>query len=171
MHHSQVMEELRRASRAAVLGLMATSAMTLLMWIAALPGMPHALEPFPALLMRHIVPRAAPLQLALLTTMTHFAYGVAAAALFSFLARPMSVGRGLAYGFALWTTMQLFLVPGLLGGLGFGFGLGLGVGHWLFMVYTLVLHLAYGVTLGLLGARDERVHHATFDELARLRAG
>jgi hypothetical protein len=148
---------------------MAAAAMTVVMWIGALPRMPAALEPFPLLLTRHVWPAMAPLPVALLTSIAHFGYGAAVAVMFSFLARPMSVGRGLAFGVGLWTLMQIMLVPGLLGGMEFGFGLGLG--HWLFGGYTLALHLVYGVTLGLLGARDEKVHHARFDELARLRIG
>lgn len=167
MNHSQFAEELRRASRATLLGVMAAAVMTVFMWIGALPKMPAALEPFPLLLTRHIWPSMAPLPIALLTSIVHFGYGAGAAVLFSFLARPMSVGRGFAFGAALWALMQGMFVPGLLGGMEFSFGLG--HGHWLFSGYTLALHLSYGVTLGLLGARDESVHHAHFDELARLR--
>ena len=169
MNHSQNADELRRASRAAVLGVMATAVMTVVMWIGALPTMPGALEPFPLLLTRHVWPRMAPLSIALLTSIGHFGYGAAAAVLFSFLARPMSIGRGFTFGVALWAVMQGMFVPGLLGGMEFSFGLG--HGHWLFSGYTLALHLVYGVTLGLLGARDENVHRAHFDELARLGAG
>lgn len=169
MNHSQNADELRRASRAAVLGVTATAVMTIFMWIGAIRTMPAALEPFPLLLTRHVWPSMAPLPIALLTSIVHFGYGAAVAVVFSFLARPMSVGRGFAFGVALWTLMQIMLVPGLLGGMEFSFGLG--HGHWLFVGYTLALHLVYGVTLGLLGARDENVHHAHFDELARLRAG
>lgn len=167
MNHSQNADELRRASRAALLGVMATAMMTVFMWIGALPAMPGALEPFPLLLARHVWPSMAPMPIALLTSVVHFGYGAAVAVVFSFMARPMSLGRGFAFGAALWALMQSTLVPGLLGGMEFGFGLG--HGHWLFTGYTLALHLSYGVTLGLLGARDERVHHARFDELARLR--
>jgi hypothetical protein len=169
MNHSQIADELRRASRAAVLGVMATAGMTIFMWIGALPRMPAAVEPFPLLLMRHVWPNMAPLPIALLTSVAHFGYGAAAAVLFSFLARPMSAGRGFAFGAVLWAVMQGMFVPGLLGGMEFSFGLG--HGHWLFGGYTLGLHMVYGLTLGLLGARDENVHHAHFDELARLRVG
>ncbi len=169
MNDSQIADELRRASRASLVGVMATAVMTEFMWIGAIRTMPAALEPFPLLLTRHLWPGMAPLPIALLTSIVHFGYGAAAAVLFSFLARPMSVGRGLTFGVALWAVMQGMFVPGLLGGMEFSFGLG--HGHWLFSGYTLVLHLVYGVTLGLLGARDENVHHAHFDELARLRAG
>jgi hypothetical protein len=169
MNHSQNADELRRASRASLLGVMATAVMTVFMWIGAVPTMPAALEPFPLLLTRHVWPSMPPLSIALLTSIGHFGYGAAAAVLFSFLARPMSAGRGFAFGVALWAVMQGMFVPGLLGGMEFSFGLGRG--HWLFGGYMLALHLVYGGTLGLLGARDESVHHAHFDELARLRAG
>ena len=65
--------------------------------------------------------------------------------------------------------MQIMLVPGLLGGMEFSFGLGRG--HWAFLIYTLALHLVYGVTLGWTGARDEKSHHVGFDDVARLRTG
>jgi hypothetical protein len=165
-YHSQAMEELRRASRAALLGLLATAVMTIIMLIgSALPGASFESRLFPLLLMSHIFSHAAPFWLALITLIVHFGYGTVAAAIFSYLARPMSIGRALAYGFTLWIIMQVTFVPGLLGGVEFG----LGVGHPMPALYTLVLHLAYGVTLGWLGARDETAHRASFDEFSRLR--
>jgi hypothetical protein len=125
---------------------------------------PVALRPFPVEFALRLFPSWAPLPLAIATTLAHFAYGVAAAVLFSFLARPMTAGRGLAFGVALWIVMQICYVPAFLGWMEFG----LGRGEPWSALFTLLLHGVYGSVLGALGARDERAHHARFDALDRL---
>ncbi|HSS37212.1 MAG TPA: hypothetical protein VLT58_00440 [Polyangia bacterium] len=166
METRQYNGELRRAGRAALIGLAATAAMTLLMAGGLLRHGPVALRPFPVEFALRLFPTWAPLPLAVATTLAHFAYGAAAAVLFSFLARPMSPGRGLAFGVALWMVMQICFVPALLGWMEFG----LGRGEPWSALFTLLLHGVYGTVLGVLGARDERVHHAHFDALDRLEA-
>ncbi len=165
METRQYREELRRAGRAAVIGVAATAAMTLLMAFGLFRHGPVAFRPFPVEFSWHLLPTWGPLPLAIVTTLAHFAYGVAAAVLFSFLARPMSTGRGLAYGISLWMIMQICYVPAFLGWLEFG----LGRGEPWSALFTLGLHVVYGGVLGWLGARDERAHHVAFDALDRLR--
>ena len=165
MKDLQVRSELRRAGRAAVFGWLGTSIMTLLMAFSLMPGAPAALRPFPVEFVRHAFPRLGPGALTLLTVPLHFGYGAGAGALFSFLARPMSLARGFAFGFALWIIMQILFVP-----LGYGwleFGLGRGY-PWTSLV-SLLLHLCYGGTLGWLGGHDDLQHHSQFDEADRLR--
>jgi hypothetical protein len=165
MKDLQVRSELIRAGRAALFGWLGTSVMTLVMALCLVPGAPAAIRPFPVELVRHALPTLGPLALTLVTVPLHFGYGAAAGALFSFLARPMSLGRGLAFGLALWILMQIMFVP-----LGYGwleFGLGRGY-PWTALV-SLLLHLCYGVTLGWLGGRDDLRHHCQFDEADRLR--
>ncbi|HLK91452.1 MAG TPA: hypothetical protein VKZ18_16255 [Polyangia bacterium] len=157
--------ELGRAGRAALLGVMATAAMTVVMAISVVPGVPLAFRPFPVELVHHAFPVLGLWSLALLTLVLHFGYGAAAGALFSFLARPMSVGRGLAYGFGLWIVMEVSFVPWGYGWLEFG----LGHGYPWSAVFMLVLHLFYGGVLGWLGGRDDLWHHSAFDEADRLR--
>lgn len=165
MNTTQGREELHRAGRAAVLGLGATAAMTLFMALGLYRNGPVAFRPFPVEFLWHVFPRWGSLPLAIVSTLAHFAYGAAAAALFSFVARPMTVGRGLAFGLGLWLVMQTCFVPGFLGWMEFG----LGRGEPWSALFTLFLHAVYGGVLGWLGARDEQAHHATFDAQDRLR--
>jgi hypothetical protein len=165
MRNRQYRGELVRAERAALLGLMATAAMTILMVITVIPGIPLAFRPFPVELVHHAFPRLGLAALAAVTIVVHFGYGAAAGALFSFVARPMSLGRGLAFGLGLWIFMQIAFVPWGYGWLEFG----LGHGYPWAALFTLILHLFYGGTLGWLGARDELGHHVTFDETDQLR--
>ena len=158
-------EEVDRAGRGAGWGLMATSVMTLLMAVGIIPGAPAALRPFPVVLVHHALPMLGPLALTVVTVLLHFAYGGLAGVIFAYLARPMSVGRGLAYGLGLWLVMEVTFVP-------WGFGtveFGLGRGDPWSALFNLVLHLAYGGSLGWFGARDERWHHVMFDGADRLR--
>ncbi len=101
-----------------------------------------------------------------MTLVLHFGYGAAAGALFAFLARPMSVGRGLAFGLGLWIVMQMAFVPLTYGWIEFGLGHG--------------LSLDVGLRAGAAPLLTERrsagwgraticAHHAEFDEADRLR--
>lgn len=164
MRNLQYHEELDRAGRTAIFGIMATAAMTLLMVAGIVPGAPAAFRVFPVDVAHRAFPHLGQLGLTFVTLALHFGYGAGAAFVFSFLARPMSVGRGLAYGFGLWIAMQVAVVPWTYRWLEFG----LGHGYPWTALDTLVLHLIYGGTLGWLGARDERAHHSRFDEADRL---
>jgi hypothetical protein len=164
MKNLQYRGELGRAGRAAILGMMATAAMTLLMVAGIVPGAPAAFWVFPVDVVHHAFPALGQLGLTLATLVLHFCYGAAAGALFSFLARPMSVGRGLAFGLGLWIFMQAFVVPWTYHWLEFG----LGRGYPWTGLDALVLHLFYGATLGWLGRRDEVAHHSRFDEADRM---
>jgi hypothetical protein len=139
--------------------------MTILMAASALPGAPDAMRPFPVELARHVFPSFHTLPLTLVTVLIHFGYGAAAGALFAFLARPMSIGRGVLFGLGLWILMEATFVPWVYGTPEFG----LGRSHPALAFFALVLHLVYGGTLGWLGGRDDAVHHARFDEADRLR--
>jgi len=165
MNGPQYHDERLREARAAVYGLAATAAMTLLMALSLLPHAPAAFRPFPVVITSAVFPHLNPFPLAIVTTLAHFAYGALAAMAFSYLARPMSVGRGLAYALGLWIVMQVMFVPAFYHHLEFGLGRG---EPWT-ALYTLVLHAVYGVTLGWLGARDEQAHHVAFDALDRVR--
>jgi hypothetical protein len=165
MRNLQYRAELSRAKRAALFGLMGTSIMTLLMTVCLLPGAPVAMRAFPVEIAHHAFPGLGPLALTVVTVVLHFGYGAGAGAIFAFLARPMSVGRGLAFALVLWVAMQAAFVPLTYGWIEFGLGRG---SPWTSM-FSLLLHLSYGATLGFLGERDDRWHHAEFDEIDRLR--
>jgi len=161
----EVHEERLREWRAAMYGLAATAVMTLPMALGLFRHGPVAFRPFPVVIMSAMLPHLGPLPLALVTTLAHFAYGALAAMAFSYLARPMSVGRGLAFALALWIVMQVMFVPAFYNHIEFGLGRG---EPWTAM-FTLVLHLVYGGALGWLGARDEQAHQVAFDALDRVR--
>jgi hypothetical protein len=165
MGNLQYRAELSRAKRAALFGLMGTSIMTLLMTVCLLPGAPAAMRAFPVEITHHAFPGLGPLALTVLTVLLHFGYGAGAGVIFSFLARPMSVWRGLAFAFGLWVVMQASFVPLTYGWIEFGLGRGT---PWT-SLFSLLLHLGYGATLGWLGERDDLWHHAEFDEVDRLR--
>ena len=164
MKDLQVRGELDRAGRAAVLGVVATAAMTVLMVVGLFPGAPAAFRVFPVDVVHRAFPSLGPLALTLETLGLHLGYGAAAAALFAFLARPMSVGRGVAFGFGLWIFMQTAVVSLTYHWIEFG----LGHGYPWTGLFTLVLHLCYGAALGWLGGRDDLAHRARFDEADRL---
>jgi hypothetical protein len=164
METRQYRGELRRAGRAALIGVAATAAMTVLMALGLFRHGPVAFRPFPVEFTWRLLPTWSPLPLAFVTTLIHFAYGAAAGALFSFLARPMSVGRGIAFGLSLWIFMQVFFVPAFFGWIEFG----LARGEPWSALFALVLHVVYGAVLGAVGGRDDREHHAAFDALDRL---
>jgi hypothetical protein len=165
MRNQWYQAELSRGARGAGFGLVGTAVMTLVMAVSALPGAPEAMRPFPVELARHFFPRFHALPLTAVTVLIHFGYGAAAGALFAFLARPMSAGRGVLFGLALWVLMQATFVPWVYGTPEFG----LGFAHRGQALFPLLLHLVYGGALGWLGGRDDAAHHARFDEADRLR--
>jgi hypothetical protein len=143
-------------------GLLATLAMSVFMaiGIALVPGVTRS--PLPFLIIGHLFPHEGMGWTAAASIVGHLGYGTLVAIPFVYLARPMTLGKGIGYAMLLWFTMQVIFIPWL------GWGdFGLIRSPWL-ALYTMIMHLPYGVTLGWLGARDERLHHATFDDLGRL---
>ena len=158
-------DELRRSLQGAEWGLVATAVMTIFMVLGVALFPARLARPFPLLLASRLLPHAGRGWLAAATVIGHAGYGALAGLVFAYLARPMSLGKGIGYALFLWFTMQIIFVPWL----GWGdFGLLHSSG---FALYTLLLHLPYGATLGWLGARDEALHHATFDDFGRLTSG
>lgn len=160
-HH----DDLKRSLRGAVWGLAATVVMTAVMVAGALvfPSS-FARPPFPYLFIDHLLPHTGGAGSAALTVIAHFAYGALLGIIFAYFSEPMTLAKGVGFSGLVWAAMQVLFVPWLGWG-DFGF---MHASASAFMAYTLVLHLAYGLTLGALGARDDRVHHATFDEVGRL---
>lgn len=157
-------DDLRRSLRGAVWGLSATLVMTSVMVIGALLlRSSFAHPPFPYLFIDHRFPHVSRGSAAALTLVAHFGFGALLGMLFAYFSEPMTLAKGVAFGVLVWSVMQVIFVPWL----GWGdFGLIHSTGP--FAAYTLFLHLFYGVTVGVLGARDDRVHHAAFDALGRL---
>ena len=165
-------EDLKRSLRGAAWGLTATVVMTAVMVIGALVfRSSFARPPFPYLFVDHLMPQAGAGATAAFTVLTHFAFGALMGMLFAFFSEPMTLAKGVGFGTLVWSVMQVIFVPWLGWG-DFAFihsGAFVHSSAWSFLWYTLILHMVFGVTLGLLGARDDRVHHAAFDELGNLR--
>ena len=154
--------ELRRVLRGAIWGLAAAIAMGAFMLIGWAAGGSSARRPFPALIVSQALGHRGGAAVGLLAVVAFLAYGVLAVVAFAYFSRPMTLAKGIAYGMFVWFVMMVIFVPWLGW---YDFGLRRGAG---FALYTLVLHLIYGAVLGQLGARDERMHAATFDDLGRL---
>jgi hypothetical protein len=150
-----------RLSRGAWFGLEATAVMTLALLLGMLVSWGR-LRPFPLVLAVQGLPQAGVFWVGLVAILGHFVYGTLMGMIFAYVARPMTLAKGLGWGALLWLFMEITFVPGI-GWMDFGLRRGPGL-----MFYFLLLHLVYGTTLGLLGARDERAHHVRFDDLGRL---
>lgn len=164
-------EDLKRSLRGAAWGLTATVVMTAVMVVGALVfRSSFARPPFPYLFIDHLMPHAGGGATAALTVVAHFAFGALMGLLFSFFSEPMTRAKGVGFATLVWAVMQVIFVPWLGWG-DFAFmhsSAFIQSSAWAFILYTLVLHMIYGVTLGVLGARDDRVHHVTFDDLGHL---
>jgi hypothetical protein len=129
-------------------GLVATLAMSILMVIAFATGVSPMPKPIPAAIVGKVVggvlgegiPQRAIVALAVAT---HFAYGGFWGAVLAALTRPVTLWKGLGLGVFLWLLMDMVALPFL----GWGF-FGVGITPQI-VVATLVLHLVYGATLGL----------------------
>jgi len=165
-------EDLRRSLRGAAWGLTATVVMTAAMVVGALVfRSSFARPPFPYLFIDHLMPHAGGAATAAFTVLSHFAFGALMGMLFAFFSEPMTLAKGVGFGTLVWSVMQVIFVPWLGWG-DFAFihsGAFVHSSAWSFLWYTLILHMVFGVTLGVLGARDDRVHHAAFDEMGNLR--
>jgi hypothetical protein len=157
--------ERSRLARGVLYGLCATAVMGLLMVVVAAAGRGNqVLRPFPGTIMARMLGDGHGAGFGLLAALCYFAYGALAGLAFAYFCRPMTMAKGIGWGLFLWFVMEITFVPWL----GFAdFGLARRHGG-LYALYELLLHLVYGVTLGRLTARDERQHHAAFDDLGRL---
>ncbi|GAA3731526.1 hypothetical protein GCM10022402_10290 [Salinactinospora qingdaonensis] len=114
------------------------------MLAATATGLSPMPKPIPAALVSHTVGALPQPGLVALAAVAHLGYGATAAVLLAALARRVTVWHGLAGGVVLWALMGLAWLPYLGWGL-FGTAITPRVA-----VATLVLHLVYGVVLGLL---------------------
>lgn len=143
-------------------GLVATLAMTALMVLAIAFRISPMAVPIPLAIVATVVGavKVTP-ALLILALVAHFVYGAFWAGVFSSAMRPVTVARGLVVGAFLWFLMQVIALP--LIGWGF-FGVLAGPMVWF---ATLVLHLVYGATLGLLLDRVPRRHFRPGPGLSR----
>lgn len=143
-HNAPTRMTVSRVVAAAGWGVVATLAMSVVMIAGTTIGVSPMPKPIPAALVGHALgalPKPGLLGLALAA---HLGYGAAAAAALAGVARRVSVAGGLAYGTALWALAGLVWLPYLGWGV-FGTSLTPAIA-----AATLLLHLIYGATLGLL---------------------
>jgi hypothetical protein len=134
----------RRLVVSAGWGAVATLVMSALMLAGTAIGVSPMPEPVPVALVAHTfgsLPKPAVLVLAVIA---HLTYGASAGALLAGLVARVTVWVGVGYAVALWAVMGLVWLPYL------GWGLFGTAQTARIAVATLVLHLVYGVTLGLL---------------------
>ena len=130
-------------------GLVATLAMSVVMLIGFATGISPMPKPIPAAIVGKVVggvlgegiPQRAIMAVAVAS---HFAYGGFWGALLGALTRRVTLWKGLGLGVFLWLLMGMVALPFLGWGI-FGVGITAQIA-----VATLVLHLVYGATLGLL---------------------
>ncbi|QBI56186.1 hypothetical protein EKD16_22165 [Streptomonospora litoralis] len=134
----------RRLAAGAGWGALATAAMSAVMLAATATGLAPMPEPIPAALVSRTLGDLPQPGTVALAAITHLAYGALAGAVLAGLLRRGTAGRGALYGAVLWALMGLVWLPYAGWGL-FGMALTPRIA-----VATLVLHLVYGITLGLL---------------------
>ncbi|GAB3560547.1 hypothetical protein J2S53_004234 [Actinopolyspora lacussalsi] len=131
-------------------GAVATVLMSVVMLFGMLTGVAPLPSPVPVALVARTVGALPQPVLVGLAVLAHLAYGAVAAAVLVGLVRRVSVWIGLGYGVLLWGLLGLVWLPYLSWGL-FGIAVTPRIA-----AATLLPHLVYGLTLGLVLDR----HHA-----------
>lgn len=144
----------RRLAVGAGWGLVATLVMAALMLTGVATGISPMPKPVPAALVAHTLGGLPKPALIVLAALAHLGYGATAGAVLAGLLRRVTVGRALGYGVVLWVLMGVVWLPYVGWGL-FGTALTVKIA-----VATLLLHLLYGLTLGLLLDRAPRTRPA-----------
>ena len=144
----------RRLATGAGWGALATVVMSALMIAGTLTGISPMPKPIPVALVAHTLGGGLPMPaLIALGALAHLAYGAAAGAILAGLIRHVTLANALGYAVLLWALMNLVWLPYL------GWGLfGTAVTPKIALA-TLILHLLYGLTLGLLLDRTRTTHH------------
>lgn len=141
----------RRLGVGAAWGAVATLVMSAVMLAGTATGVSPMPKPVPVALVGHTlegIPRPA---VVILAVIAHLAYGATAGALLAGLVGRVGLWVGLGYATALWVVMGLVWLPYL------GWGLFGTAQKPQIAVATLLLHVLYGATLGLLLDRKPRL--------------
>lgn len=126
-------------------GVVATLAMSVLMILATATGVSPMPMPVPAAIVSQVLGGGLPQPLLVLpAAVSHLAYGGVAGVVLAALTQPVTLLKGLGWGGLLWVIMGLVFLPLVGWGL-FGTSITPQIA-----VATLVLHVVYGLTLGLL---------------------
>lgn len=145
----------RRLAVGAGWGVVATVVMSALMIAGVLTGISPMPKPIPVALVAHILGGGLPMPaLVALGVLAHLAYGAAGGAILAGLVRHVTPTRALGYAVLLWALMDLVWLPYLGWGL-----LGTAITPKIALA-TLILHLLYGLTLGLLLDHTRTTQHA-----------
>lgn len=132
-------------------GAVATLVMSAVMIAGVASGVSPMPKPIPVALVGHTIgPLPMPAAMAL-GLIAHLSYGAIAGAVLAGLFNRVTVWTGLGYGVLLWVLMGLIWLPYL------GWGLFGTANEPRIAVATLLLHLVYGATLGLLLQRSRKV--------------
>ncbi len=132
-------------------GLVATLAMSILMILGVTTGIAPMPQPIPQAIVAKVLGQGTPMPLIMvLAVASHFGYGGFWGAVLAALTRPVTIWKGLGLGVFLWLLMQIAVFPFL----GWGF-FGIAITPRI-AVATLILHLVYGATLGLLVDRGQK---------------
>lgn len=134
----------RRWILGAGVGVVATLVMSAVMLTGVATGISPMPKPIPAALVSTLLGALPKPGLMALAAVAHLSYGAVAGALLAGLSRRITVPLALGYGAVLWAFLGLAWLPYL----GWGF-FGTGITPKI-AVTTLLLHLLYGLVLGLL---------------------
>jgi hypothetical protein len=148
--HARV--RMSRVAAGAGWGVLATVAMSVVMVVGVATDVAPMPEPIPAALVTRTLGTLPQPAVLVLAVATHLSYGAAAGAVLAGLLRRVTVWHALAYAAVLWAVMGLAWLPYLGWGL-FGTAVAPTVA-----AATLVLHVTYGLVLGLL--LDRNAGHA-----------
>ena len=142
--------------RGALWGAVATVAMSVPMILGVVTGVAPMPKPIPAAIVGKLTGGGLPMPAVMSTAaILHLGYGAFWGGVLAAVSERVTVWRGLALGAALWLLMQVVVLPFL------GWGL-FGVGQTpKIALATLLLHLVYGLTLGLLLDRNAKAGGAT----------
>jgi hypothetical protein len=123
-------------------GVVATIAMSILMLLALVSGNSPMPQPVPKAIVTQLFGSGIPKPMLMgLAVGLHLGYGGVFGAVLAWIARPVTLWKGLALGVGLWALMQVTFLPLLGWGL-FGTAITPKIA-----VATLVLHLVYGSVL------------------------
>lgn len=141
----------RRLQHGFLWGVVATVIMSLFMLLGVITGKTPFPRPIPLAVVQNILGSSTAQPILMLAAITsHLAYGGFWGALLAAWTRPITLGKGVALGVFLWLIMQIVVLPLL------GWGLfGTAITSTIALA-TLVLHLIYGGSLGLLADRHAR---------------
>jgi len=151
----------RRIKTGIIWGLLGTLAMTVIMLIGKATGLAPMPRPIPLAIAAAILGKVSKPVLILFALITHFGYGAFWAVAAARVRWPLGIKAGLALGVGLWLLMQVVVLPLL----GWGvFGMKVTGFPPKIAIATLVLHLVYGLVVGVGFSRASRESSPTGPE-------